>query len=69
MLCSSGARTVRPSFKRARLRRAAQGKLQGIAGKRASLCDEEELLASIAEISRGEFVSAEELLESLRQYG
>ena len=31
--------------------------------------DEDELLASIAEISRGEFVSAEELLESLRQYG
>ena len=34
-----------------------------------SMEDEEELLASIAEISRGEFVSAEELLESLRQYG
>ena len=31
--------------------------------------DEEELLAAMAEISRGEFVPAEELLESLRKYG
>ena len=31
--------------------------------------DEEELLAAMAEIERGEFVSSEELLESLRQYG
>lgn len=31
--------------------------------------DEEELLAAIAEIERGEFVSPEELLESLRKYG
>jgi len=31
--------------------------------------DEEELLAAIAEIERGEFVSAEELLASLRRYG
>ncbi len=31
--------------------------------------DEEELLAAMAEIERGEFVSAEELLESLRKYG
>jgi len=31
--------------------------------------DEEELLAAIAEIERGEFVSSEELLESLRKYG
>lgn len=30
---------------------------------------EEELLAAIAEIERGEFVSAEELLASLRRYG
>lgn len=31
--------------------------------------DEDELLAAIAEVSRGEFVAAEELLESLRKYG
>lgn len=31
--------------------------------------DEEELLAAMAEIERGEFVSAEDLLESLRKYG
>lgn len=31
--------------------------------------DEEELLAAKAEIERGEFVSAAELLESLRRYG
>jgi hypothetical protein len=31
--------------------------------------DEEELLAAMAEIERGEFVSSEELLESLRKYG
>lgn len=31
--------------------------------------DEEELLAAVAEVERGEFVSAEELLESLRKYG
>ncbi len=31
--------------------------------------DEEELLAVIAEIERGDFVSAEELLDSLREYG
>ena len=31
--------------------------------------DEEDLLAAMAEISRGEFVPAEELLESLRKYG
>lgn len=31
--------------------------------------DEEELLIAMAEIERGEFVSAEELLESLRKYG
>jgi len=31
--------------------------------------DEEELLTAIAEIERGEFVSAEELLASLRRYG
>ena len=31
--------------------------------------DEDELVAAMVEISRGEFVSAEELLESLRQYG
>ncbi|MGH8478625.1 MAG: hypothetical protein ACREXK_03355 [Gammaproteobacteria bacterium] len=31
--------------------------------------DEEELLAAIAEIERGEFVSAEELLASLVKYG
>lgn len=31
--------------------------------------DEDELLAAMAEIERGEFVSAEKLLESLRKYG
>ena len=31
--------------------------------------DEEELLAAISEIERGDFVSAEELLDSLRKYG
>jgi len=31
--------------------------------------DEHELLAAVAEIDRGEFVSADELLESLRKYG
>ena len=31
--------------------------------------DEEELLAAMAEIARGEFVSADELLESLRKFG
>jgi hypothetical protein len=31
--------------------------------------DEQELLAAIAEIERGEFVSAERLLEDLRKYG
>lgn len=31
--------------------------------------DEDELLAAIAEIERGEFVSPEVLLESLRKYG
>lgn len=31
--------------------------------------DEDELLAAIAEIERGEFVSPEELLESLRKHG
>ena len=31
--------------------------------------DEAELLAAMAEIDRGEFVSAEELLESLRTFG
>ena len=31
--------------------------------------DEEELLAAVAEIERGEFVSAEELLESLKKLG
>ena len=30
--------------------------------------DEEELLAAMAEIERGEFVSADDLLESLRKY-
>jgi hypothetical protein len=34
-----------------------------------SLEDEDELLAAMAEIERGEFVSADELLESLRKYG
>ena len=31
--------------------------------------DEDELLAAMAEIERGEFVTPEKLLESLRQYG
>jgi hypothetical protein len=31
--------------------------------------DEDELVAAMAEIDRGEFVSADELLESLRIYG
>jgi hypothetical protein len=31
--------------------------------------EEEELLAAMAEIERGEFVSTDELLESLRTYG
>ena len=31
--------------------------------------DEDELLAAMAEIERGEFVSSDELLESLRKYG
>ena len=31
--------------------------------------DEAELLAAMVEIDRGEFVSAEELLESLRTFG
>jgi hypothetical protein len=31
--------------------------------------DEDELLAAMAEIERGEFVSADALLESLRKYG
>lgn len=31
--------------------------------------DEEELLAAMAEIERGEFVSSDELLESLRKFG
>lgn len=30
--------------------------------------DEEELLAAVAEIERGEFVSPDELLESLRKF-
>jgi hypothetical protein len=30
--------------------------------------DEEELLAAMAEVGRGEFVSPEELFESLRKY-
>jgi len=30
--------------------------------------DEEELLAAIAEIERGQFISSSELLESLRKY-
>lgn len=34
-----------------------------------SLQDEEELLAAMAEVERGEFISAEELLESLRKHG
>ena len=31
--------------------------------------DEDELLAAVAEIESGEFVSADELLASLRKYG
>ena len=31
--------------------------------------DEDELLAAMVEIERGEFVSADTLLESLRKYG
>ncbi len=31
--------------------------------------DEDELLAAMAEIERGEFVSADKLLESLRKHG
>ncbi len=31
--------------------------------------DEDELLAAIAEIETGKFVSADQLLESLRKYG
>lgn len=31
--------------------------------------DEDELLAAIAEIERGEFVSGADLIESLRKYG
>jgi hypothetical protein len=31
--------------------------------------DEDELLAAMAEIEKGEFVTADELLESLRKYG
>jgi hypothetical protein len=31
--------------------------------------DEDELLAAMAEIERGEFVSADKLLEGLRKYG
>ena len=31
--------------------------------------DENELLSAMAEIERGEFVSADRLLESLRKYG
>lgn len=34
-----------------------------------SAADEDELLAAIAEIDRGEFVSASELLESPRKFG
>ncbi len=34
-----------------------------------SSLDEEELAAAMAEIERGEFVSAEALAESLRRYG
>lgn len=33
-----------------------------------SAADEDELLAAMAEIERGEFVSAAELLETLRKY-
>jgi len=31
--------------------------------------DEDELIAAMAEIEKGEFVSADKLLESLRKYG
>jgi hypothetical protein len=31
--------------------------------------DEDELLAAIAEIERGEFIAADELIESLRKHG
>jgi hypothetical protein len=31
--------------------------------------DEDELVAAMAEIEKGEFISADELLESLRKYG
>jgi hypothetical protein len=31
--------------------------------------DEDELLAAMAEIAKGQFVSSDELLESLRKYG
>ena len=34
-----------------------------------SMHDEQELLAAMAEVERGEFISAEELLESLRKHG
>ncbi len=34
-----------------------------------SMEDEDELLAAMAEVERGEFVSPEKLLESLRKYG
>ena len=34
-----------------------------------SMKDEDELLAAMAEVERGEFISAEELLESLRKHG
>jgi len=34
-----------------------------------SVEDEDELLAAMAEIARGEFISAEELLESIRKHG
>ena len=34
-----------------------------------SMQDEDELLAAMAEVERGEFISAEELLESLRKHG
>ena len=44
---------------------------QFVCGRFAPLssASEEELLAAMAEIERGEFVSPEELLESLRKYG
>ena len=34
-----------------------------------SMQDEEELLAAMAEVERGEFIPAEERLESLRKHG